>query len=117
MANFGTNQTFGRVSKTKKANDRTNWAVIGENGPLGAPAGPIWPIIAVELPNGLLGVHPGLGEPSGGRFSLSEFREHEDSLGVGGKGVILCDVVQDLEPNLGKHVRDRCFWSENRYAR
>ncbi len=28
MANFGTNQTFARVSKTKKANDRTHLVCI-----------------------------------------------------------------------------------------
>ena len=38
-----------------------------------------------------------------------EFREREDYSGVGGKGVILCDVVQDLEPDLEKHVRKGCF--------
>ncbi len=48
MANIGTNRTFGRISKTKKANDRTNWVVLGENGPLGAPAGPKLRMIAVE---------------------------------------------------------------------
>ncbi len=32
MDDFGTNRTFGRVCKAKKANDRTNWAVIGQNG-------------------------------------------------------------------------------------
>ncbi len=55
MANFGTNWTFVSVSKTKKMNDTTNCVVLGENGPLGAPAGPKWPIIAVEQPNGLAG--------------------------------------------------------------
>ncbi len=74
MANFGTNRSFGRISKTKKANNRTNWAVLEENGPLGAPAGPKRNIIAIELPNGLLGAHTGLGEQGGGPFSLSEFR-------------------------------------------
>ena len=33
MANFDTNRTFERVSKTKKAIDRTNWTVRGQNGP------------------------------------------------------------------------------------
>ncbi len=80
MASFCTNRTFGCIYKTKKANDRTNWAVLGENGPLGAPVGPKRPIIAVELPNGLAGARTGLGEPGGGRFSLLEFREHKDSL-------------------------------------
>ncbi len=47
MANFGTNRTFRRISKTIKANDRTVWEVLGENGPLGAPVGPKRPIIAV----------------------------------------------------------------------
>ena len=117
MANFGTNQTFRRISKTKKVNNSTNWAVLGENGPLGAPAGPKRPIIAVELTKGLAGARTGLGEPGRGRFSLSEFRKHEDSLGVGGKGVILCDVVQDLEPDLGKHVIKGCFWSQSGYAK
>ncbi len=117
MANFGTNRRLARVTKTKKANDRTNWAGLGENGPLGVPAGPIWPIIAIELPNGLLGAHKGLGEPGGGRFSLSEFQEHNYYLGVGGKEVILCYVVQDLEPDLGKHVRNGCFWSESGYEK
>ncbi len=51
MANFGTNWTFGHVSKTEKANDRTNCVVIGENGPLGAPTGPKQTIIAIEQPN------------------------------------------------------------------
>ncbi len=55
MANFGTNRTFVRNTKTKKANDRTNCAILGENGPQGAPAGPKQPIIVIEGPNGLLG--------------------------------------------------------------
>ncbi len=71
--------------------------VIGEKGPLGVPTGPKWPITAVKQPNELVCACAGLGEPGGGRFSLLEFREHKDSLGVGEKGVILCDVVQDLE--------------------
>ena len=56
-------------------------------------------------------------EPGGGQFSLSEFQEHEYSLGVDGKGVILCDVVQDLEPDLGKYTRKGCFWPESGYAK
>ncbi len=56
IANFGTNWTFVCVSKTKKAKDRTNWEVLGENGPLGATTGPTRPIIAVEGPSRLAGV-------------------------------------------------------------
>ncbi len=55
MASFGTTQTLGRITKTKKANDRDNCVVLGENGSLGVPMVPKRPIIAFELPNRLAG--------------------------------------------------------------
>ena len=46
---FIDNQTeFLYMLKTKKAKNRTNCAVLGENGTQGVPAGPKRLIIAVE---------------------------------------------------------------------